>query len=193
MVKKTYFKASVSSLLLQAVILAGLALDIFFLIFFAIGLTKVKENSDLATGIVLTVIFGLGLFIIGYLESNFLVGNIVLEEKRIYCSGDNRFGRDKIQYKASVEYKDIKKIEIVPLRKRSNGTNKTLMRPIPFLSIETKKGKRVLFGLHFMSSKAVGNMINNLMARCEQVDNKIEADPIKLLEDFKKARLAIEE
>jgi len=193
MVKKTYFKTSVSSLLLQALILAGLALDIFFLIFFAIGLTKVKDNSDLITVIVLIVILSLGLFLIGYLESNFLVGNIVLEDKRIYCGGDNRPGRDKIQFKASVEYKDIRKIEIVPLRKRSNGTSKLLTRPIPYLSIETKKGKKILFGLHFMSSKAVDNMINNLMMRCELVDNKIEADPSKLLKDFKKATIAVDE
>lgn len=193
MVKKRYFKTSTSSLLLQALILVGLALDIFFLIFFAIGLTKVKENSDLITAIVLIVILSLGLFFIGYLESNFLVGNIVLEDKRIYCGGDNRPGRDKIQFKASVEYKDIRKLEIVPLRKRSNGTSKLLTRPIPYLSIETKKSKKILFGLHFMSYKAVDNMINNLMARCELVDNKIEIDPLKLLEDFKKARIAVDE
>lgn len=77
----------------------------------------------------LIVIISLGLFLIGYLESNFLVDSIVLEKN--YCGGDNRPGRDKIQFKSSVEQKDIRKIEIIPLRKRFNGTSKLLMRPIP--------------------------------------------------------------
>ena len=122
-----------------------------------------------------------------------MVGNIVLEEKRIYCGGDNRPGRDKIQFKTSVEYKDIRKIGIVPLRKRSNGTSKSLMRPIPYLLIETNKGKNVLFGLHFMSSKTVKKMIDDLLKRCGQINNIIEIDSTKLLDDFEKAKFAINE
>ena len=114
------------------------------------------------------------------------------EKKRIYCSGDIRYGRDKIQYKASVDYKNITYIEIAPLRKRSNGQRASFPRPIPYLVIRTAKKKNVLFALHFMSSKTVKNMIDDLLEKCEQVGNKIEVDPSNLLKDFKQAALALE-
>lgn len=190
--KKRYLKTSIASLIFQIVILAALILDINYIILITIGLAKGLKDSDLVIGIILLVILYLGLVLLGYLEVTFYVGNIVLEEKRIYCSGDIRYGRDKIQYKTSVDYKDIKYIEIAPLRKRSNGQRASFPRPIPYLIIRTAKKKNVLFALHFMSSKTVKNVIDNLLEKCEQVGNKIEVDPSKLLKDFKQAALAIE-
>ena len=80
--KKKYLKTSVASLIFQTVILAASILDINYIIFITIGLTKGLKDSNLVIGIILLVVLYLGLLLLGYLEATFYVGNIISGEKK---------------------------------------------------------------------------------------------------------------
>ena len=193
MVTKRFFKTSWDSLLFQSLIIAALGLDIYACIVSTHNVMVKNSIGENGIGIFAMIVFYLGIPIIIYLETTFIFGPIKLESTRICTNGDKRVFKEKIQYPASVEYTDIKGVTIIPIRKNSNGGSAQLARPIPYLCVETKKGKKVRFGLHFMSTRTVQKLLVGLHERCLKFNNDTDINVEKLINDFSEARWATKE
>ena len=194
MKNKRYLRLSTSSIILQIITVLFIFGNFYFCGFLILGAIKLgKDNPDLWLGILLSVLLFLGGLLFVYIETTFYVGSIRLEKDRIANYGDNRIGRDKIQFKAVVEYVDISKIEIVALRKMSNGQAKYVTRPIPYLCIINKKGNKKYFGLHFIRKTTVKQLIEDLIKKCEEFNNPLTASIDDIMKDFEKAIWAVAE
>lgn len=185
---KYFFKTSFDSLFFQAVIIAAFVGCIYIII----KITKVvfidMPPSERWKGILIYALFTLSLPMFAYYESTFFIGIVLLDDKRILSRGDNRFKKEKIQYPASVEYKDIIEISILPLKKNSRGEYLRLTRPIPYLCIKTKSGKWKNFSLHFMSRMTVKHLLKELKRRCVSANNMVPMDLDRLMIDFSNSR-----
>lgn len=188
--EKRYFRNSFGSLIFQAIIICGLLLDIYASILCTVILSVNGINSDTDVLIFAIFVFYLGIPMLIYTELTFLIGNIILNNQSIYTKGDIKYGRDKIQYQALINYTDIVNIEIVPLRLNSKGKYIYLSRPIPYLVLTNEKGKKSRFGLYLMSKKMVNCLLNDLLEKCKE-NNAIQFDVDKLMKDFSLASIAV--
>lgn len=187
-----YFRTSLSSIILQTIVLVALCFDIFACAVSTYALLKIWTREQCVLGILGMTIFYLGIPLILYIESTFLFGNIRLESNRVFNNGDKRFPKEKIQFRASVDYIDITSISIIPLNKNSKGESLFLLRPIPFLCLKTNN-RSMRFSLHFMSSRTVRKLLLELSRRCKAVGNQISINVDSLLKDFLNSRLSITE
>lgn len=188
--EKRYFRNSFGSLIFQAIIICGLLLDIYASILCTVILSINGINSDTDVLIFAIFVFYLGIPMLIYIELTFLIGNIILNNQSIYTKGDIKYGRDKIQYQALINYTDIVNIEIVPLRLNSKGKYIYLSRPLPYLVLTNKKGKKIRFVLCFMSKKMVNCLLNDLLEKCKE-NNTIQFDVDKLMKVFSLASIAV--
>jgi len=130
-------------------------------------------------------------FVFAYFVIISYCGNITLNSTSIYVKNDpKKFGSrlclEKIQYRASVKYSDIENIKIVSLR--TNSKKKPVHFQVPYLVIANKKGKKVLFGLYFMTKRSVNSLLIELIKRVKATNKDFDADINKLVEDFSKVR-----
>lgn len=193
MVTKRFFRLSLDSIFFQAILLAGFGFDVYACVVSTIQVISFWGKGDNGLGVFVMVIFYLGIPMIGYLESTFLVGLIRLEPDGIMNKGDNRIGRDKIQYPAYVRYEEITSVSIVPYQKASNGKYASMVRPVPFLFVVNAKGKTMRFSLHFMSVKTIQRLLEDLQKNLGISGCKAQIDVETLLRDFKEARFATKE
>ena len=188
---KRFFRFSIDSVILQLI-------TIFFVVgglYFAVLSTRETVNEIIQgelkpIAIFATVVFYLGSFLFVYVELTFLIGNICLDVEKISVRGDIKCGREKLQYPTSIKYIDIANVEIVALKKNSKGQSALLSRPIPYLVITNKKGKKFRFGLHCMSKKIVKLLLEELLKKCEII-GEIQYDVDTLYREFLEARLAV--
>lgn len=188
---RRYFRFSIDSVILQLI-------TIFFVVgglYFAVLSTRETVNEIIQgelkpIAIFATVVFYLGSFLFVYVELTFLIGNICLDVEKISVRGDIKYGREKLQYPTSIKYIDIANVEIVALKKNSKGQSALLSRPIPYLVITNKKGKKFRFGLHCMSKKTVKLLLEELLKKCEII-GEIQYDVDTLYREFLEARLAV--
>lgn len=188
---RRYFRFSIDSVILQLI-------TIFFVVgglYFAVLSTRETVNEIIQgelkpIAIFATVVFYLGSFLFVYVELTFLIGNICLDVEKISVRGDIKYGREKLQYPTSIKYIDIANVEIVALKKNSKGQSALLSRPIPYLVITNKKGKKFRLGLHYMSKKTVKLLLEELLKKCEII-GEIQYDVDTLYREFLEARLAV--
>ena len=168
MKKKRYFRTSKSSLVCQALIITALLITIFLAVFLNVSYFTLsfRTRFESHVAIVFAVIFYIGILPLAYLEAMFLFNNIVLGKDRMYTRGDLRIGKSKIQYRVEIEYKDIRRVAIMPLRRDSRGVYKEVLNPLPFMVIEKNNGRKVLFSLRFMSVKTLDHLLTELSSRC---------------------------
>ena len=168
MKKKHYFRTSTSSLILQSLIITALLIDIFLAIFFNISYFKLsfRTHFERQVAMVFSVLFYIGIAPLAYLEATFIFNTIVLGKDKIYAHSDLKIGSCKTQYYAEMEYKDIKYVEILPLRRDSRGVYKQVLKPLPFMVLESNSGKKALFSLRFMSPKTLNRLLDTLSPRC---------------------------
>ena len=168
MKKKRYFRTSKTSLILQALVVTALLLSIFLAVFLTVSYFKVSYRTafERQVALVLAYIFYIGILPLVYLELTFLFGNIILGKDKIYTRGELKFGIWKTQHYAEMEYKDIKRVAIMPLRRDSRGKFKQVLRPLPFMVLENNNGRKVLFSLRFMSVKTLDHLLTELSSRC---------------------------
>ena len=167
MKRKIYFKTSAFSLIVQAIIVIFLLLDIFLAVFFTFGVLTFNFKFDFEKQVatVFVVIFYAGIIPLTYLELTFLLGNIVLGKNKIYTHGDFKIGH-KTQYPVEMKYEDIKRVSILALRRNSRGGYKKSLKPLPYMLLESKNGRQVLFLLRFMSVRTVNHLLDELSNRC---------------------------
>jgi len=168
MKKKRYFRTSKSSLVCQALIIAALLITIFLAVFLNISYFTLsfRTRFESHVAIVFAVIFYIGILPLAYLEAMFLFNNIVLGKDKMYTRGDLKLGKSKIQYRVEIEYKDIRRVAVMPLRRDSRGVYKEVLNPLPFMVIEKNNGRKVLFSLRFMSVKTLDHLLTELSLRC---------------------------
>ena len=168
MKKKRYFRTSKSSLVCQALIITALLITIFLAVFLNVSYFTLsfRTRFESHVAIVFAVIFYIGILPLAYLEATFIFNNIVLGKTKIYTLGDLKLGNAKTQYKAEMEYKDIRRVAIMPLRRDSRGVYKEVLNPLPFMVIEKNNGRKVLFSLRFMSVKTLDHLLTELSSRC---------------------------
>ena len=168
MKKKRYFRTSKSSLVCQALIITALLITIFLAVFLNISYFTLsfRTRFESHVAIVFAVIFYIGILPLAYLEAMFLFNNIVLGKDKMYTRGDLKLGKSKIQYRVEIEYKDIRRVAIMPLRRDSRGVYKEVLNPLPFMVIEKNNGRKVLFSLRFMSVKTLDHLLTELSSRC---------------------------
>ena len=168
MKKKRYFRTSKSSLVLQSLILAALLITIFLAVFLNVSYFTLsfRTRFESHVAIVFAVIFYIGILPLAYLEAMFLFNNIVLGKDKMYTRGDLKLGKSKIQYRVEIEYKDVRRVAIMPLRRDSRGVYKEVLNPLPFMVIEKNNGRKVLFSLRFMSVKTLDHLLTELSSRC---------------------------
>ena len=168
MKKKRYFRTSKSSLVLQSMLITALLISIFLAVFLNISYFTLsfRTRFESHVAIVFAVIFYIGILPLAYLEAMFLFNNIVLGKDKIYTRGDLRIGKSKIQYRVEIEYKDIRRVAVMPLRRDSRGVYKEVLNPLPFMVIEKNNGRKVLFSLRFMSVKTLDHLLTELSSRC---------------------------
>ena len=168
MKKKRYFRTSKSSLVLQSLIVTALLITIFLAVFLNISYFTLsfRTRFESHVAIVFAVIFYIGILPLAYLEAMFLFNNIVLGKDKMYTRGDLRFGKGKTQYRTEIEYKDIRRVAVMPLRRDSRGVYKEVLNPLPFMVIEKNNGRKVLFSLRFMSVKTFDRLLTVLSSRC---------------------------
>ena len=168
MKKKRYFRTSKSSLVLQSLIVTALLITIFLAVFLNVSYFTLsfRTRFESHVAIVLAVIFYFGILPLAYLEAMFLFNNIVLGKDKIYTRGDLKLGKSKIQYRVGIEYKDVRRVAVMPLRRDSRGVYKEVLNPLPFMVIEKNNGRKVLFSLRFMSVKTLDHLLTELSSRC---------------------------
>ena len=168
MKKKRYFRTSKSSLVLQSLIVTALLITIFLAVFLNVSYFTLsfRTRFESHVAIVFAVIFYIGILPLAYLEAMFLFNNIVLGKDKMYTRGDLRIGKSKIQYRVEIEYKDIRRVAVMPLRRDSRGVYKEVLNPLPFMVIEKNNGRKVLFSLRFMSVKTLDHLLTELSSRC---------------------------
>ena len=168
MKKKRYFRTSKSSLVLQSLIVTALLITIFLAVFLNVSYFTLsfRTRFESHVAIVFAVIFYIGILPLAYLEAMFLFNNIVLGKDKMYTRGDLKLGKSKIQYRVEIEYKDVRRVAIMPLRRDSRGVYKEVLNPLPFMVIEKNNGRKVLFSLRFMSVKALDHLLTELSSRC---------------------------
>ena len=166
--KKRYFRTSKSSLVLQSLIVTALLITIFLAVFLNVSYFTLsfRTRFESHVAIVFAVIFYIGILPLAYLEAMFLFNNIVLGKDKMYTRGDLKLGKSKIQYRVEIEYKDIRRVAIMPLRRDSRGVYKEVLNPLPFMVIEKNNGRKVLFSLRFMSVKTLDHLLTELSSRC---------------------------
>ena len=165
---KRYFRTSKTSLVCQALIITALLITIFLAVFlnvsyFTLSFRTIFESH---VAIVFAVIFYIGILPLAYLEAMFLFNNIVLGKDKMYTRGDLKLGKSKIQYRVEIEYKDVRRVAVMPLRRDSRGVYKEVLNPLPFMVIEKNNGRKVLFSLRFMSVKTLDHLLTELSSRC---------------------------
>ena len=165
---KRYFRTSKSSLVLQSLIVTALLITIFLAVFLNVSYFTLsfRTRFESHVAIAFAVIFYIGILPLAYLEAMFLFNNIVLGKDKMYTRGDLRIGKSKIQYRVEIEYKDIRRVAIMPLRRDSRGVYKEVLNPLPFMVIEKNNGRKVLFSLRFMSVKTLDHLLTELSSRC---------------------------
>ena len=168
MKKKRYFRTSKSSLVCQALIITALLITIFLAVFLNVSYFTLsfRTRFESHVAIVFAVIFYIGILPLAYLEAMFLFNNIVLGKDKMYTRGDLKLGKSKIQYRVEIEYKDVRRVAIMPLRRDSRGVYKEVLNPLPFMVIEKNNGRKVLFSLRFMSVKTLDHLLTELSSRC---------------------------
>ena len=168
MKKKRYFRTSKSSLVLQSLIVTALLITIFLAVFLNVSYFTLsfRTRFESHVAIVFAVIFYIGILPLAYLEAMFLFNNIVLGKDKMYTRGDLKLGKSKIQYRVEIEYKDIRRVAVMPLRRDSRGVYKEVLNPLPFMVIEKNNGRKVLFSLRFMSVKTLDHLLTELSSRC---------------------------
>ena len=168
MKKKHYFRTSKSSLICQALIITALLITIFLAVFFNVSYFALSFRTEFEShvAIVFAVIFYIGIVPLAYLEAMFLFNNIVLGKDKMYTRGDLKIGKSKTQYHLEIEYKDIRRVAIMPLRRDSRGLYKEVLKPLPFMVVEKNNGGKVLFSLRFMSVKTLDHLLTELSSRC---------------------------
>ena len=165
---KRYFRTSKSSLVLQSLIVTALLITIFLAVFLNVSyfVLSFRTRFESHVAIVFAVIFYIGILPLAYLEAMFLFNNIVLGKDKMYTRGDLKLGKSKIQYRVEIEYKDIRRVAVMPLRRDSRGVYKEVLNPLPFMVIEKNNGRKVLFSLRFMSVKTLDHLLTELSSRC---------------------------
>lgn len=168
MKKKRYFRTSKSSLVLQSLIVTALLITIFLAVFLNVCYFTLsfRTRFESHVAIVFAVIFYIGILPLAYLEAMFLFNNIVLGKDKMYTRGDLKLGKSKIQYRVEIEYKDVRRVAVMPLRRDSRGVYKEVLNPLPFMVIEKNNGRKVLFSLRFMSVKTLDHLLTELSSRC---------------------------
>ncbi len=168
MKKKRYFRTSKSSLVLQSLIVTALLITIFLAVFLNVSYFTLsfRTRFESHVAIVFAVVFYIGILPLAYLEAMFLFNNIVLGKDKMYTRGDLKLGKSKIQYRVEIEYKDIRRVAVMPLRRDSRGVYKEVLNPLPFMVIEKNNGRKVLFSLRFMSVKTLDHLLTELSSRC---------------------------
>ena len=163
MKRKIYFKTSTLSLILQAIIITALLVDIFLAVFLNIAYINAnfRSDSERQFAIIFSVIFYVGITPLIYLELTFLLGNIVLSKEKIYTHGDFKIGH-KTQYPVEMKYEDIRRVTYISLRRDSRGGYKRSLKPLPYILIEGRNGRQVLFSLRLMSVKTVDHLLTAL-------------------------------
>ena len=167
MKRKIYFKTSAFSLIIQAILITSLLLDIFLAVFFNISYltTNFRSDSERQFAIILSIIFYVGILPLLYFELTFLLGNIILGKEKIYTHGDFKIG-PRTQFHTEMKYDDIKKVSVMALRRDSRGKYKQALKPLPYILVESKNGRQVLFSLRYMSVKMVKRLLDELSNRC---------------------------
>ena len=165
---KRYFRTSKSSLVLQSLIVTALLITIFLAVFLNVSYFTLsfRTRFESHVAIVFAVIFYIGILPLAYLEAMFLFNNIVLGKDKMYTRGDLKLGKSKIQYRVEIEYKDVRRVAVMPLRRDSRGVYKEVLNPLPFMVIEKNNGRKVLFSLRFMSVKTLDHLLTELSSRC---------------------------
>lgn len=168
MKKKRYFRTSRTSLVLQSLIVTALLITIFLAVFLNVSYFTLsfRTRFESHVAIVFAVIFYIGILPLAYLEAMFLFNNIVLGKDKMYTRGDLKLGKSKIQYRVEIEYKDVRRVAVMPLRRDSRGVYKEVLNPLPFMVIEKNNGRKVLFSLRFMSVKTLDHLLTELSSRC---------------------------
>ena len=167
MKKRIYFKTSTSSLIIQAILVTSLLLDIFLAVFFNVSYltTNFRSDSERQFAIILSVIFYVGILPLLYFELTFLLGNIILGKEKIYTHGDFKIG-PRTQFHTEMKYDDIRKVSVMALRRDSRGKYKQALKPLPYILVESKNGRQVLFSLRYMSPKTFNRLLDELSNRC---------------------------
>ena len=141
MKRKIYFKTSAFSLIIQAIIVIFLLLDIFLAVFFTFGVLTFNFKFDF--------------------EKQVATVTFVLGKDRIYTHGDFKIGH-KTQYPVEMKYEDIKRVTYISLRRDSRGGYKRSLKPLPYILVEGRNGRQVLFSLRLMSVKTVDHLLTAL-------------------------------
>jgi hypothetical protein len=65
-----------------------------------------------------------------------------------------------------MKYEDIRKVSVMALRRDSRGKYKQALKPLPYILVESKNGRQVLFSLRYMSPKTFNRLLDELSNRC---------------------------
>ena len=163
MKRKIYFKTATLSLILQGIIITGLLIDIFLAVFFNVSYltANFRSESERQFALICSIIFYIGITPLIFLELTFLLGNIILGKDRIYTHGDFKIGH-KTQFPVEMKYDDIRRVTYISLRRDSRGGYKQSLKPLPYILIEGRNGRQVLFSLRLMSVKTVDHLLTAL-------------------------------
>ena len=165
---KIYFKTSTLSLILQGIIVTGLLVDIFLAVFLNVSYINAnfRSDSERQFALIFSIIFYVGIIPLIYLELTFLLGNIILGKEKMFTRGDFKLPIFKTQFYSEMKYEDIRKVSILALRRDSRGKYKQALKPLPYMLVESKNGRQVLFILRLMSVRTVNRLLDELSNRC---------------------------
>lgn len=191
MKKKYYFRLSFGSLFLQSILISAFILVTYYAIYFTYALIIVGSKDDFTAVIIMTIVFYLGIPMIIHGELTFLIGNVQLNSQGICIRSDLKHGNEKLQYPTSINYPDIAEVTVKALKRNSKGQFVPISRPVPYLVILDKKGKKYRFGIYMMTKRAVRRLLVDLLDMCQKSNNDVHFDIEKLVKDFSAARFAV--
>ena len=116
-----------------------------------------------------------------------------MDSEKIYSKGELFLGKyDTMQYKTSIKYSNIHKIEIRALRKNSKGKGVRMARPWPYLVLTDMNGRKARFAIYFFTKRTLKNLLTNLLEKCKK-ETGFTFDVDELLKIYADARFTVHE
>lgn len=191
MKKKYYYRLSPVYLFFHVFLIFVLIVAVYNAITLTHALLTVVTDDDPTVIIIVTIIFYLGIPMTIHGELTLLIGNVQLNSQGICIRSDLKHGNEKLQYPTSINYPDIAEVTVKALKRNSKGQFVPISRPVPYLVILDKKGKKYRFGLYSMTKRAVRRLLVDLLDMCQKSNNDVHFDIEKLVKDFSAARFAV--
>lgn len=174
------FSFIIINILLWGITLLGISMIIWDII----------DPPENGRSLLIFLLVGLGIIFMLYSSIRFLIGlKINLQEKDIYTFGDMMIKFEKVQYKCSIKYIDIKNISIIASMNNSKNQriparSISVSMPIKYMEFVLSNGDKQRIAINYYTKKQVIKMLNYINMNMQYVGNTNSLDIEEIMKDW---------